>query len=36
MPGKIKWRTVTRDGKTVTYAVVRRNGQRVVLVKKRG
>lgn len=36
MAAKIRWRTVTRDGKTVTYAVVRRNGVRVVLVKKRG
>jgi len=33
---KIAWRTVKVDGKTVTYAVVRRNGTRVVLIKRRG
>lgn len=36
MAARIRWRTVTKDGTTVTYAVVRRNGVRVVLVKKRG
>lgn len=34
MAVKIPWRTRVIDGKKITYAVVRRNGVRVVLVKK--
>lgn len=36
MAAKITWRTVKQGGKTITYAVVRRNGARVVLIKNRG
>ncbi len=35
MAGKPAWKTVTTDnGRKITYAVVRRNGARVVLIKK--
>jgi len=36
MAAKPPWRTVTVDGKKITYAVMRKNGQRVVLIKKKG
>lgn len=28
------WRTVTKNGRTIRYAVVRRGGRRVVLIKR--
>jgi hypothetical protein len=34
MAQKPAWRTKVINGRTVTYAVVRRNGVRVVLVKR--
>ena len=34
MPQKVTWRTATRNGQTIRYAVVTRDGQRVVLIKK--
>jgi hypothetical protein len=34
MAGKIVWRTKVVNGRKITYAVTRRNGVRVVLVKK--
>lgn len=34
MAQKPAWRTRVIDGKKITYAVVTRNGTRVVLVKK--
>lgn len=34
MAQKPVWRKRVIDGRTITYAVVRRNGVRVVLVKK--
>lgn len=34
MAGKPRWRTATINGRKLTYAVVRRNGARVVLVKR--
>lgn len=34
MAQKPVWRTRVIDGRKITYAVIRRNGQRVVLVKK--
>lgn len=34
MAEKPAWRTKIVDGRKITYAVVRRNGVRVVLVKK--
>ncbi len=33
---KPTWRTVKVNGKTVTYAVTRRAGRRVVLIKRTG
>lgn len=29
-----QWRTVTRNGRVIRYAVLRRNGRRVVLIKR--
>lgn len=29
-----QWRTVTRDGRTIRYAVLRRAGRRIVLIKR--
>lgn len=34
MAEKPRWRTVTVNGRKLTYAVARRNGARVVLVKR--
>ena len=34
MAVKPRWKTKTINGRTVTYAVVRRNGARVVLIKR--
>lgn len=31
-----RWKTVTVNGKTVTYAVTKRAGRRVVLIKRTG
>jgi hypothetical protein len=30
------WRTVTVNGKKITYAVTKKNGRKVVLVKRGG
>jgi hypothetical protein len=34
MAAKTPWRTVKINGRTVTYAVARRDGKRVVLIKR--
>lgn len=36
MAGKPGWRTVTVSGRKITYAVIRKNGRKVVLVKRGG
>jgi len=36
MPKTPTWRTATVNGRKITYAVTRRNGRRVVLVKRTG
>lgn len=32
--GKIGWKTTTVNGRTVKYAVLRRGGRRIVLIKR--
>lgn len=34
MAVKPAWRTATVNGRKITYAVMRRNGRRVVLIKR--
>lgn len=34
MAGKPTWRTAEINGRKITYAVTRRNGVRVVLIKR--
>lgn len=35
MTGTPRWQTKTINGRTITYAVMRRNGHRVVLIKRK-